>query len=114
MNHSGTQTALLECLRAEIVAHRSERPLVERLPDPLDNALAQQDTRRIADERDREAEMLHKIDAALEAIRTGEYGICVDCGGYIAPKRLIAVPWAVTCRKCAEAWERRAERMVTE
>lgn len=41
-------------------------------------------------------------DAALQRIQDGTYGICVECGHPISPKRLAAVPAAATCIRCQE------------
>jgi len=41
------------------------------------------------------------IDAALKRIEEGTYGECISCGDDISEERLKAVPYAVTCRKCA-------------
>ena len=46
------------------------------------------------------------IDAALSRIAGGEYGICVDCGTDIDPKRLQALPFALLCTDCATRRER--------
>src|SRR5690349_13764665 len=54
---------------------------------------------------DREYEELHKIDAALERIAIGEYGVCPDCGEDIAEKRLEVQPFAVFCIQHAEQKE---------
>ncbi|WP_291933646.1 TraR/DksA C4-type zinc finger protein [Limnohabitans sp.] len=43
---------------------------------------------------------LGDIDAALERIRAGTYGICTDCGVNIAPSRLNAYPTAKRCIDC--------------
>jgi DnaK suppressor protein len=45
------------------------------------------------------------IDAALERIRTGSYGDCLECGELVNPKRLEADPVATLCISCAEAQE---------
>ncbi len=44
---------------------------------------------------------IKQIRAALERIAKGEYGVCVRCGEPIDPKRLKALPTAVTCIACA-------------
>ena len=44
---------------------------------------------------------IRAIDAALERIAQGTYGICVTCGEYISEERLNAVPYATKCRYCA-------------
>jgi DnaK suppressor protein len=46
------------------------------------------------------------IDAALARIAQGEYGVCVDCGTDIDPKRLQALPFALLCTDCATRRER--------
>jgi RNA polymerase-binding protein DksA len=44
---------------------------------------------------------LGQIEAALERIEQGHYGICAGCGGAIEAGRLEAVPTAQYCSKCA-------------
>ena len=44
---------------------------------------------------------LSEIDAALERLKSGRYGVCERCGGAIAPGRLEARPVARTCISCA-------------
>jgi RNA polymerase-binding transcription factor DksA len=44
---------------------------------------------------------LTAIDSALARIKSGGYGVCVACGGAIAPARLHALPAATVCRECA-------------
>ncbi len=41
------------------------------------------------------------VKRALTRIEDGEYGVCVRCGGDIAPKRLEARPEAALCIACA-------------
>jgi len=55
-----------------------------------------------------EAELteLKAIQAALERMDAGEYGICLSCSKQIAQKRLEALPWASMCIECAEESER--------
>jgi RNA polymerase-binding transcription factor DksA len=40
---------------------------------------------------------LAEIDAALQRIEDGTYGICENCGKPIAPERLLAIPWTRLC-----------------
>jgi RNA polymerase-binding transcription factor DksA len=40
---------------------------------------------------------LAEIDAALQRIDDGTYGICEVCGKPIAPERLMAIPWTRLC-----------------
>jgi DnaK suppressor protein len=43
-----------------------------------------------------------EINAALQRIETGEYGICRGCGEDIGRERLNARPWSAECLDCAE------------
>jgi RNA polymerase-binding transcription factor DksA len=44
---------------------------------------------------------LAEVDAALDRLAAGEYGVCQACGRPIAPGRLEARPTARTCVACA-------------
>ena len=47
-----------------------------------------------------EIRKLAKIDAAMERVRDGSYGVCEVCGNQIAERRLAVVPEATCCTKC--------------
>ena len=51
---------------------------------------------------ERDTKKLTQIGAALKRIDDGDFGICLDCGEAISPKRLTAVPWAGYCLHCQE------------
>lgn len=56
-------------------------------------------------ERDRalsaiEMEQIAEIEAALQRIDDGTYGICVECGEPITPGRLEILPYATRCVGC--------------
>lgn len=50
---------------------------------------------------DRARRRVTELDEALERLDAGRYGVCVGCGGPIAPDRLVARPSARTCIDCA-------------
>ncbi len=50
--------------------------------------------------------MLAKVEAALERIANGTYGICEKCGKPIAPERLAVLPYATTCVTCSAGSQR--------
>ncbi|MFW6171904.1 MAG: TraR/DksA family transcriptional regulator [Planctomycetota bacterium] len=52
-----------------------------------------------------EGEELREIDAALERMERGVYGICVDCSRHIPKKRLTAIPYATLCIECKQKQE---------
>lgn len=49
---------------------------------------------------------LQEIDAAIQRIRDGSYGLCECCGKKIPQARLRALPYARLCLKCREEHER--------
>jgi len=55
---------------------------------------------------DRESAEIRLVDAALERIKTGGYGQCLDCGEDIPAARLHAAPEAPRCIACQEKVER--------
>ena len=48
------------------------------------------------------AQSIRVIQAALERIEDGSYGLCGSCGESIAEGRLSAVPEATLCVNCAD------------
>ena len=55
---------------------------------------------------DMQSDRLEQINAALQSINEGTYGMCQRCGKPIDPRRLEAVPEATTCMDCLPAMER--------
>jgi DnaK suppressor protein len=49
---------------------------------------------------DNAEQVISEIDAALQRIEDGTYGVCASCGQVIAPARLEANPWASLCIDC--------------
>ncbi len=78
-----------------------EKPVGDRADDASID-LEVDNTYSIAEQ---EAEELRMIDAALEKIAKGTYGVCEECGGPIERPRLKALPYAVLCLKCKQAEE---------
>ena len=77
----------------------------ECLTDLLDQAsfdANQMFTLRI---RNRERNLVGKIQLALERIEEGEYGICEACGEDIAINRMIARPVTTHCIECKTRME---------
>ena len=52
-----------------------------------------------------ENEELRNIDAALNRLSKGEYGVCEACDKKIPKARLNAIPYAQLCIKCKRAKE---------
>jgi RNA polymerase-binding transcription factor DksA len=51
----------------------------------------------LGDLDDREEHFARKLTDALQRMRDGEYGRCIDCDREIPIERLRAVPWAERC-----------------
>ncbi|MCI0390416.1 MAG: TraR/DksA C4-type zinc finger protein [Acidobacteria bacterium] len=51
------------------------------------------------------SDRLEQINAALQRIERGVYGICAKCGKEIDPRRLDAEPAAMTCMDCLSVKE---------
>jgi RNA polymerase-binding transcription factor DksA len=54
----------------------------------------------------RDVEEIRDIEAALQRLASGTYGICVRCGNSIDRERLNAYPTAKRCLPCQELHER--------
>ncbi len=55
---------------------------------------------------DRHIDEIRDIEAALQRVKHGEYGVCIDCGDDIAFTRLQAYPTAKRCIVCQEQREK--------
>jgi DnaK suppressor protein len=103
---------LLEEKKNELLAGGSDREeiLIENAAEEFDR-LQQQLNREVAIRNlDRESKLLKEVQAALNRIEEGTYGICLRCEEEIPEKRLHALPWAAYCVPCQEAIDKlRAE-----
>lgn len=106
----------LEQVREELLARKSEfeELLSSRGPEELDDTSGkdagdQASSSTMSDLRrslqDTEFQEYNRIIQALEKIKDGSYGICVDCEGLILEKRLKFYPNAERCLSCQEAFE---------
>lgn len=105
------KTARTEMDRIREILERREAELVQALRRrdgiAIEKSADQMDEIQYASERDlairnvdRESIMLRQVRAALQRIRDGHFGICIECEWQITPKRLAAVPWASHCLHC--------------
>jgi DnaK suppressor protein len=82
------------------------RRLMQDLRDQGDTAIAELQESINYRFVQKKAEEIEHINASLEKLKNGEYGICEDCGEPIAPERLRVLPYATRCRECQEKWDR--------
>jgi RNA polymerase-binding protein DksA len=75
-------------------------------PDAGDEALASlvADTENAETRRD--LRELRELEAALERMAEGTYGICTDCGDEIPLERLRVNPGAMRCIRCQSVFEK--------
>jgi len=57
---------------------------------------------------------VNRLSAALDRLREGEYGICIECEEPISPARLRALPEVQTCVRCQDRLERLKRRPLGE
>lgn len=84
---------------------------VEEVAGTNDNHLGETATATLDREIDytleeNSTQVLAEIDAALQRIEDGTYGICTNCGKEIPLARLEAYPWASLCIDCKRERER--------
>jgi RNA polymerase-binding transcription factor len=95
--------------RAEIVAQQRAEA-AERSPDAGLSASQTLHGELQAALVDRQNHQLAAVEAALERLARGEYGICGDCGGLIGTGRLRVLPFAQRCTACESRDDSRVER----
>lgn len=76
------------------------------LPDITDEAARTISRRILLEIGDKNFDMINKVNAALDRIEKGEYGLCAQCEEDIPVKRLELLPFAEHCVECQERIER--------
>jgi len=80
-------------------------------PDPNDRATQESEFTMELRARDRERKLIKKIDEALVALDSHEYGYCEQCGEEIGIRRLEARPTATLCIECKTLAEIREKHL---
>jgi DnaK suppressor protein len=70
--------------------------------DPVDQANADAEAELQVRLHQTDGRLLRAVEAALNRVRQGTFGICEVCHQPISRARLEAVPWARHCRHCKE------------
>jgi DnaK suppressor protein len=108
----GQQTALQEerltyVHQADSLQAEADQLAAEREPGDVqfDEESGEGDTLAVERERDlalsfQARAAVDEIDAALEKLLEGSYGICEQCGSTIPRDRLRAIPYAALCVQC--------------
>ena len=103
----GRRQVLREEIHQTLLRSREEghARLAGEVRDRKDESLADLLTGISIAEIQRDAGEIRDIDAALERIKLGTYGVCIDCGAEIARERLQAYPTAKRCTNCQRRHE---------
>jgi DnaK suppressor protein len=80
--------------------------------DAADRAGERNEREAAGAELDAEADLLGEVDAALQRLRDGTYGLCEETGEPIPVARLNTLPWTRYCRAAAERRERLRQNRV--
>jgi RNA polymerase-binding transcription factor len=87
--------------------------LAGEVPDAGDASVADLIADGVSAERERDSDELREVNAALERIEAGSYGLCMTCGEPISIARLRAVPTARYDERHAAENERRSGAVAT-
>ena len=107
------QSALQE-IRIEIVGgveklqNNGKNDEAEHMPDISDDAARAYDRKLQGDLEEQEWNKLKQVEAALEKIENGEYGICDQCEKKIPEARLKIIPYTEFCTQCLSEIEKKS------
>jgi DnaK suppressor protein len=95
----------VRALRTAGGLHRHESELEDAEAQSVE--LMEKSTDRVLEselQKEAEAErlLLGEVDAALARMESGNYGVCEECGERVALPRLLAIPEARICIRCAQ------------
>jgi len=90
---------LLQVTKSEKDGREADEEATQDIADKAVNSYTKEFLFHQSDENRR---LLQLISEALERMKTGTYGLCVECEDEVQQKRLEAVPWARHCIECQE------------
>ncbi|HEX5233725.1 MAG TPA: TraR/DksA family transcriptional regulator [Silvibacterium sp.] len=80
--------------------------VVEDAQDTADQAVFSYQKELLFSRSTQDHGQLTLVKSALDRLREGSFGDCVQCGSRIGAKRLEALPWTPYCIDCQEKIER--------
>ena len=103
----------IEARKAELERRLGElKARVARIEGELDQPVSDNFSEQAVEREDEEVledlgaagvQEIRMIEAALDRIESGSYGICARCGDPISEERLDVLPHTPLCRDCAAA-----------
>ncbi len=100
------EARISELDHALALAEREAREGAVKHADVADQAASEYERQSLVHKAATARQMLKNLTQALEQMRQGSFGECVECRGDIELKRLEAIPWARYCVRCQEERER--------
>jgi RNA polymerase-binding transcription factor DksA len=97
---------VLQTLRDQLLDEKVAEPIGRHSMDQADSASDEFDRALAVSLLSGEEDALHEVDAAIQRILNGTYGICEMTEERIPAKRLRAVPWTRLTREAQDAFER--------
>jgi len=99
----GRRTELQRALSNSAAAARtSDSDAAQDVADVANNSYTKE---FLFTQNSNDRQLLAMVESALERLRLGSFGECVNCGAEINMKRLEAVPWTRHCIGCQEKLE---------
>ena len=89
----------------ERLRHESRSLETDGTQDSADQCVANLSKESLFEQSSQKRTTLRLIEAALQRMTEGSFGICVTCGDEIQTRRLQAVPWTQFCLSCQEELE---------
>ena len=106
--------SVLQEIRIEIVGgveksqNNGKNDEAEHMPDISDDAARAYDRKLQGDLEEQEWNKLKQVEAALEKVENGEYGICDQCEKKIPEARLEIIPYTEFCTQCLSEIEKKS------
>jgi DnaK suppressor protein len=89
-----------------VVLRQRDGIAIEKSADQMDEIQYASERDLAIRNADRVSYVLRQVQDALQRLRDGSLGACIDCDEAISPRRLAAVPWASRCIHCQDAADR--------
>ena len=106
--------SVLQEIRIEIVGdveksqNNGKNDEAEHMPDISDDAARAYERKLQGDLEEQEWNKLKQVEAALEKVENGEYGICDQCEKKIPEARLKIIPYTEFCTQCLSEIEKKS------
>jgi len=107
-NELNTFRKTLENKQSELEngSRNREALAIETSPDELDRIQHASNRDEAIGNLERSSSRMREVQAALQRLDQGTFGICNGCEENVSPKRLAAIPWAALCIVCQETADR--------